>query len=131
MHAIFPNTIPKQWYKGTGIQILSLSVSLIFYPIKKPLFKILTWDRVAPFGDPVVPEVNYILVGSSGLIFLYKSLIYLISFVPTRSYKSLKFNIPGVYSSSNLITYLNEGTWGEFNSPGFEFYNSGTISFII
>ena len=35
------------------------------FPTKKPLLRMLWWDRVAPFGNPVVPEVYWMLIGSS------------------------------------------------------------------
>ena len=34
-------------------------------PTKYPLFKMLWCDSVAPFGKPVVPEVYWMLMGSS------------------------------------------------------------------
>ena len=57
--------MPKQWYSGTGMHSLSCSVSFIASPMKKPLFRMLWWVSVAPFGAPVVPEVNWMLIGSS------------------------------------------------------------------
>src|SRR5215467_3534429 len=33
--------------------------------MKKPLFRMLWWDRVAPLGKPVVPLVYWMLIGSS------------------------------------------------------------------
>ncbi len=33
--------------------------------MKKPLLRMLWWDRVAPFGKPVVPLVYWMLIGSS------------------------------------------------------------------
>ena len=33
---------------------------------KYPLFRMLRWVRVAPFGNPVVPDVYWMLIGSSG-----------------------------------------------------------------
>src|SRR6516165_3670543 len=44
---------------------LSSGVSRIASPMKKPLLRILWCDRVAPLGKPVVPEVNWTLIGSS------------------------------------------------------------------
>ena len=34
-------------------------------PMKKPLFRMLWWVSVAPLGAPVVPLVNWMLIGSS------------------------------------------------------------------
>ena len=33
--------------------------------MKKPLLRMLWWDRVAPLGKPVVPLVYWMLIGSS------------------------------------------------------------------
>src|SRR3990172_12441836 len=52
-HPRFPITIPKQWYKGTGIQSLSFSVNNMVSQTILPLFRIFLWDRVAPLGLPV------------------------------------------------------------------------------
>ena len=35
-------------------------------PTIAPLLSTLWWVRVAPFGAPVVPDVNWMLIGSSG-----------------------------------------------------------------
>src|SRR6516165_5895808 len=48
---------------------LSSGVSRIASPMKKPLLRILWCDRVAPLGKPVVPEVNWMLIGSSNCSF--------------------------------------------------------------
>ncbi len=48
--AKFPITIPKQWYKGTGRQILSTWEYLKYLPKKYPLFNILWCESVAPLG---------------------------------------------------------------------------------
>ena len=45
----------------------SCSVKLISSVVKKPLLRMLRWLRVAPFGRPVVPEVYWMLIGSSGV----------------------------------------------------------------
>jgi hypothetical protein len=39
--ARFPRTRPKQWNKGGGMQILSLSVNAILSPMNRPLFMML------------------------------------------------------------------------------------------
>ena len=43
----------------------SCSVKLISSVVKKPLLRMLRWLRVAPFGLPVVPDVYWMLIGSS------------------------------------------------------------------
>jgi len=35
-------------------------------PMNQPLLTTLRWVKVAPFGAPVVPEVNWMLMASSG-----------------------------------------------------------------
>ena len=44
---------------------LVLSVSRCASPMKKPLLRMLWWVSVAPLGAPVVPQVNWMLIGSS------------------------------------------------------------------
>ena len=43
----------------------SCSVNFIAPPMKKPLLRMLWWVSVAPLGNPVVPLVNWMLIGSS------------------------------------------------------------------
>jgi hypothetical protein len=43
----------------------SSSVYRQYSPMKKPLFRMLWWDSVAPLGNPVVPLVYWMLIGSS------------------------------------------------------------------
>ena len=49
------------------MQSRSSSVKLISSVVKKPLLRMLRWLRVAPLGRPVVPEVYWMLIGSSGV----------------------------------------------------------------
>ncbi|MDT4845857.1 hypothetical protein FQZ97_798580 [compost metagenome] len=65
--ARLPSTMPKQWYSGTGMHRRSAGVSFMHSPMKKPLFRILRWVSVAPLGKPVVPLVNWMLIGSLAL----------------------------------------------------------------
>ena len=58
--------MPKQWYSGTGMHKRSAGVSFMASPMKKPLFKMLRCVSVAPLGKPVVPLVNWMLIGSLG-----------------------------------------------------------------
>ncbi len=46
------------------MQSRSSAVKPISSVVKKPLFRMLRWLRVAPFGRPVVPEVYWMLIGS-------------------------------------------------------------------
>ncbi len=43
----------------------SRSLNRIVSPRKKPLLRMLWWVSVAPLGKPVVPLVNWMLIGSS------------------------------------------------------------------
>lgn len=70
-------------------------------------------------------------VGESGSIYIDLSLMALISLDPAMSYKSLKLNIPGVYSSSIRTTYFRSGNFFEFKSPGLHYWSSGQIVLII
>ena len=56
--ARLPSTMPKQWYRGTGMHKRSCGVRRMASPMKKPLLRILWCVKVAPFGAPVVPDVN-------------------------------------------------------------------------
>ena len=47
------------------MQTLSSGPSFCASPMKKPLLRMLWWLSVAPFGAPVVPLVNWMLMGSS------------------------------------------------------------------
>jgi hypothetical protein len=40
-------------------------VRAIVWAVKRALLTMLWWDSVAPFGEPVVPDVNWMLIGSS------------------------------------------------------------------
>ena len=62
--ARFDITMPKQWYSGTGTQSRSASLNPVLRPTKYALLTRLRCDSVAPFGSPVVPLVNWILIGS-------------------------------------------------------------------
>ena len=53
-----PIAIPKQWYKGTGRQSRSFSEKRIRSGTNRALFTMFMWVSVAPFGEPVVPDVN-------------------------------------------------------------------------
>ena len=61
-----PSTMPKQWYSGTGMHSLSSGASAIALAQKRALLTMLKCDSVAPFGAPVVPLVNWMLIASSG-----------------------------------------------------------------
>ena len=41
--------------------------------MKKPLLRMLWWVSVAAFGEPVVPEVNWMLMGSSNCVLARRS----------------------------------------------------------
>ena len=49
------------------MQTRSSSVYEHSSPTKKPLLRMLWWESVAPFGNPVVPDVYWMLIGSSKL----------------------------------------------------------------
>jgi hypothetical protein len=49
------------------MQIRSFSVYPHSSPTKYPLFRMLWWLSVAPLGKPVVPDVYWMLIASSGL----------------------------------------------------------------
>ena len=51
-----------QRHRDAHLVLLGIAIAS---PMKKPLLRILWWVSVAPFGAPVVPEVNWMLIGSS------------------------------------------------------------------
>ena len=58
------STMPKQWYSGTGMHSASASLKPIACAMKCALLTMLWCVSVAPFGLPVVPLVNWMLIGS-------------------------------------------------------------------
>ena len=48
------------------MQRRSAGVNRCSSAVKKPLLRMLRWVSVAPFGKPVVPDVYWMLIGSSG-----------------------------------------------------------------
>ena len=54
------------------MQTRSLGVRRCASPMKKPLLRMLWCVSVAPFGAPVVPLVNWMLIGSSNCSFADK-----------------------------------------------------------
>ena len=59
-----PSTMPKQWYSGTGMHRASDSENCMQRPVAIALLTMLWCVRVAPLGAPVVPLVNWMLIGS-------------------------------------------------------------------
>ena len=57
---------PKQWNRGGGQQTVSVGVRSILSPMLLPLLRIERWVRQAALGREVVPEVNWMLMISSG-----------------------------------------------------------------
>ena len=57
MQTSVPITHPKQWYSGTGTQILSRSVVFIPSEQTTALFTRFRCVSKTPLGDPVVPDV--------------------------------------------------------------------------
>ena len=58
------STMPKQWYSGTGMHSESASLKFIARAMKCALLSTLWCVSVAPFGLPVVPLVNWMLIAS-------------------------------------------------------------------
>ena len=58
------STMPKQWYSGTGMHSESASLKFIAWAMKCALLTMLWCVSVAPFGLPVVPLVNWMLIAS-------------------------------------------------------------------
>ena len=58
------STMPKQWYSGTGMHSRSASLKRIAAATAIALLTMLWCVSVAPFGWPVVPLVNWMLIGS-------------------------------------------------------------------
>ena len=64
---VMDSTMPKQWNIGTWIIIRSAVERSMRSPMVLPLFMMLRWVSITPFGKPVVPEVYCMLQTSSGL----------------------------------------------------------------
>jgi hypothetical protein len=64
-HSSVPSTMPKQWYMGTGMQSRSPAEKRMTPAAIRALFTMLWCVSVAAFGAPVVPLVNWMLIGSS------------------------------------------------------------------
>src|SRR5579863_5304002 len=73
----------------------SSGVSFIASPMKKPLLRMLWCDSVAPLGNPVVPEVNWMLIGSSNCSCGASSAIRAVSCAVPRAMMSENLNVPG------------------------------------
>ena len=56
--------MPKQWYSGTGMHSASASENCMQRPVAIALLTMLWCVSVAPLGAPVVPLVNWMLIGS-------------------------------------------------------------------
>ena len=116
--AILPRTMPKQWYSGTGMHRRSLVVSRIASPTKKPLFRMLWWLSVAPLGAPVVPDVNWILTGSSNWTPSCTLARCASAAAEGASSRSSKLDIPAVRSAPRRITWRKWGSCGHWSAPG-------------
>jgi len=57
---------PPEWKRGKKISIISLEWSSKNMSAFKQLKNVFLWDRTAPFGFPIVPDVYMITCGSSG-----------------------------------------------------------------
>ena len=62
--AIVPMTQPKQWYSGTGMQMRSCSVAFRRCAMKRPLLIRFECVSSTPLGEPVVPDVYWMLATS-------------------------------------------------------------------
>ena len=120
-----PITIPKQWYSGTGMHKRSLSVNFIVSETKYPLFRILKWVRVAPLGNPVVPLVNCMLIGSSGCSKAAIDSTCCSDDEDAACPNSANRYMPGLSSSPRQITVLSEGIFSACRLPASQTSSSG------
>ncbi len=126
-----PITMPKQWYSGTGMHRRSCSVRRMASPTKKPLFRMLRWVSVAPLGWPVVPEVNWMLIGSSQRSVGPSAASWLRLAGVARAARSLKLSMPSVVSSPRRITQRSCGSVRACNWPKGLAASSGAKSLTI
>ncbi len=111
--------------------MLSFSVRRIASPTKKPLLRMLRWVSVAPLGLPVVPEVNWMLIGSSAFNVAPSAASRSFSASDGGVSNSPKLDMPGVFSSPRRMTNCSVGSFAAFNAPGWDEASSGARSLII
>jgi hypothetical protein len=100
------------------MQSLSCSEKRIAPAIERPLLTMLRCVSVAPLGAPVVPLVNWMLMGSraSSPAVISSSAVFG-TFAP-RASNSRKVSMPGVGTSSMRITQRSSGSRAAFSAPG-------------
>ena len=121
-------TMPKQWYRGTGVHTLSSGVSRIASPTKRPLLRMLRWLSVAPLGAPVVPLVNWMLIASSGRSCAASDARRSIAAVVAAAARPANGRQPAWYSSPSVTTSRRWGSASDASSPGAEARSSGARS---
>jgi hypothetical protein len=83
--------------------------------------------RVAPFGAPVVPEVNWMLIGSSNCSFSPEAASALRSSSVAGFATSSKLSMPGVVSAPSRMTISSSGSPLEASLPGSAASISGAL----
>ena len=92
---------------------------------KLALLTMLSWVSVAPFGAPVVPEVNWMLTASPGFSDSEIRSRRSCSSRPPRAITSAKLNMPGEVSSPMRMTNFRCGSLAAFSLPGSALASSG------
>ena len=89
------------------------------------------WLSVAPFGAPVVPEVNWTLIASSGRARAARAARSARSSGPASGAISAKFSIPGVRSSPVRMIIRRAGRRASRRSRGSAPASSGARAAIM
>ena len=91
----------------------------------RALLTMLWWVSVAPLGEPVVPDVNWMLIGSSGSRVRATASRRNACAGPPSCRTSLNRKIPGPGSSLIATTILRRGSRADASRPGSQRSSSG------
>ncbi len=95
--------------------------------MKKPLLSTLWWVSVVPFGLPVVPEVNWMLIGSSNCSVSARSARRVRWAGPPSPATASNAIVPGL-TPPIWMTLRRLGTRAACNRPGCDSASSGSMS---
>lgn len=98
----------------------SRSVKRMPSPMKKLLLRMLWWVSVAPFGTPVVPEVNWMLIASSNWSASPMRASEAIASALAGAVRSSKLSIPAVFAGPRRTTNSSSGSAAARSLPGGE-----------
>ena len=103
----------------------SAAVKRIASVVKRALLTMLRWVSVAPLGAPVVPLVNWMLIGSPGSSVAPISSTIFRAAGPAMPATSPKLTMPGDVASPIRITVRRWGSFSDRSLPGSASASSG------